>query len=227
MKNQSFHNNQTYNSQLLKHLIRFPYFKNELVSKNNPSQINQGYIIKKDIIKTLKEKYALKEIYNILQDNKILDGINYHNCDSNYQKVIQFLYKNINLFLNGIKRIESNEIQFIFVPNETISKKFIDNNRHSQLIYIDEFEIIDKDFYSYLKKLYKNNLQILPIDYILIEGKIILTINNGQKFIYEIAYINPDGGDIIVEYLIEFPFFNNIPYYKFIYFSKFPKIWIE
>ena len=62
------------------------------------------------------------------------------------------------MFLNGIKRIESNQIQFIFVPNETTSKKFIDNNRHSQLIYIDEFEIIDKDFYSYLKKLYKNNI---------------------------------------------------------------------
>ena len=47
----------------------------------------------------MKEKYALKEIYNILQDNKILDGINYHNCDSNYQNIIQFLNKNNNGFL--------------------------------------------------------------------------------------------------------------------------------
>ena len=140
MKNQSFHNNQPYNSQLLKHLIRFPFFKNELVSKNNPSQINQGYIIKKDIIKTLKEKHALKELYNILQENTILQGINYHNCDSNYQNIIQFLYKNNNGYLNGIKRIESSEIPYIFNPNETfISKKFIDN-KPSQLIYIDEFK---------------------------------------------------------------------------------------
>ena len=213
MKNQSFHNNQPYNSQLLKHLIRFPYFKNELVSKNNPSQINQGYIIKKDIIKTLKEKYALKEIYNILQDNKILDGINYHNCDSNYQNIIQFLNDNNDGLLNGIKRIESNEIQYIFNQNETfISKKFINNNKQSKLIYLDEFEIIDKDFESYLKELYNNKLQILPINYILIEGKIILSINDGQNAIYEIVYINPEGGDIIVEYLIEAPYFINTPY---------------
>ena len=65
MKNQSFYNNQPDNSQLLKHLIRFPFFKNELVSKKNLSQINQIYIIKKEIIKTLKEKYFLKELYII------------------------------------------------------------------------------------------------------------------------------------------------------------------
>ena len=204
---------EPYNSQLLKYLIRFPYFKNELVSKNNSSQINQGYIIKKDIIKTLKEKYALKEIYNILQDNKILDGINYHNCDSNYQNIIQFLNDNNNGFLNGIKRIESNEIQYIFNPNDNfISKKFFNNNKQSKLIYLDEFEIIDKDFESHLKELYNNKLQILPIDYILIEGKIILSINAGQNAIYEIAYINPEGGDIIIEYLIEAPYSNNTPY---------------
>ena len=192
-----------YESQLLKHLIRFPFFKNELKTANNSSQIYKGYLVKSEIIKIFKEKYDLKKIFNTLVDNKLFDGINYNNCDFNYPKIIYFLNENNNTYLKGIKEIESSEIPYIIKPNESnISIKFINNNQ-SKLIYLDEFEIIDEAFYLYLQGLYKNNIQIIPVDYILIEGKIVLSIIFGQKYFYEIVNINPDGGNIIGEYLIE------------------------
>ena len=40
--------------------------------------------------------------------------------------------------------------------------------------------------------------------YLTIENKIFLDIIIGQSRIYEIVSLNPNGGDIIVEYLIEF-----------------------
>ena len=209
MNNQSSYINQLYNSHYLRHLIRFPFFKNELISKNNPYQIKEAYLIKSNIIMKFKEKYALKEIFNILQENKILDGINYYNCDSNYPKIIQFLNDNKTRYFIEMKKIETSGLPITFNKNEDIiSPKYINNKK---LIYLNDFEIIDKDFGSYLIESYKNNLQILPIDYILVEGKIILSIIYEQKYIYEIAHINPEGGEIIVEYLIEVKIENNIP----------------
>ena len=192
-----------YNSQFLKHLIRFPYFKNELISNNNSSQIYIGYLIKNEILEKFKEKYVLKKLLDILKENKLLDGINYQNCDSNYPNIIKFLNEKNNTYLNDIKKIENTEIPYIIKPNDSfISTKFI-NNKQSKLIYLDEFEIIDKDFALHLQNIYKNNIQIFPVYYILIEGKIILSIFFGQQYIYEIVYINPDRGNIIVEYLIQ------------------------
>ena len=192
-------------SQLLKHLIRFPFFKKELKEINNSSQIYKGYLIKSDIIKIFKEKYDLKNLFDILEKNKLFDGINYSKCDSNYQNILKFLDENNNVYLNGIKKIENSEIPYNFKPNEGLFlAKFINNNQ----IYLDEFEIIDESFCLYLQGLYKNNIQIIPVNYILIEGKIVLSIIYGQKYIYEIVYINPEGGNIIVEYLIE-PIINN------------------
>ena len=209
MNKQSSYINQLYNSHYLRHLIRFPFFKNELISKNNPYQIKEAYLIKSNIIMKFKEKYALKEIFNILQENKILDGINYYNCDSNYPKIIQFLNDNKTRYFIEMKKIETSGLPITFNKNEDIiSPKYINNKK---LIYLNDFEIIDKDFGSYLIESYKNNLQILPIDYVLKEGKIILSIIYEQKYIYEIAHINPEGGEIIVEYLIEVKIENNIP----------------
>ena len=45
-------NNKIYESQYLKHLIRFPFFKSELISNNNfvENNINIGYLVKSDVI---------------------------------------------------------------------------------------------------------------------------------------------------------------------------------
>ena len=207
--NISSNDNSPYNSQLLKHLIRYPLFKLGLISNKNSSKIYKGYIIKNDIIKTIKEKYALKKLYDYLDKNNILKGINYQNCDSNFPNIIKFLNEKNNAYLNAIKKIEKTEIPYIIKSNiNSFSAKYI-NNKQSKLIYLNEFEIIDQEFGLYLQKLYKNNLYILPVNYILIEGKIILSIIFEQKYIHEIVYINPDGGDIIYEYIIEVLTHNN------------------
>ena len=198
------------NTQILKHLIKFHFYKNELRKNNNSSQIYKGYLIKSDIINIFKEKYDLKKIFDFLEKNNIFNQINYQNFDSNFQKIIQILNENDNSDFNGIKKIKSLEIpnaNIITLNENLISKKFISKNQ-SKLIYLDEFEIIDQDFALYLKGIYKNKIQIIQVNYILIESKIILSINYEQKYFYEIVYINPEGGNIIVEYLIE-PIINN------------------
>ena len=198
------------NTQILKHLIKFHFYKKELRKKNNSSQIYKGYLIRSEIINIFKEKYDLKIILDSLEKNNIFNQINYQNFDSNFQKIIQILNENDSSDFNGIKKIKSQEIpnaNIITLNENLISKKFISKNL-SKLIYLDEFEIIDQDFAFYLKGLYKNKIQIIQVNYILIESKIILSINYEQKYIYEIVYINPEGGNIIVEYLIE-PIINN------------------
>ena len=86
--------------------------------------------------------------------------------------------------------------------------------------YIDNFEIIDKDFYTFLLQKFGNELKWFHFsaNYVIIEEKIFLIINYDREYqtkIYEIISINPEGGDIIVEYLIEVinpynKFFNDI-----------------
>lgn len=192
-----------YQSEFLKHLIRFPFSKQELISPFDfHNNLNKVYLIKKEVIGKLKEIYSLKKLFEILSINNLLVGISYQNCDSNYSKISKYLNENKSNYINGIKKIEiPGVINFNEIEN-SFTTKYIDNNPN--LNYIDGFEIIDQEFASFLNQKFYNGLKMFICYYSTIENKILLIINlNQTSYIYEIVSINQDGGDIIIEYLIE------------------------
>ena len=112
-----------YNSEFLKHLLRFAYLKGEIFSKSNrfKNNLNQAYIINSALMNKLKELYNLKDIITYLNNYQILAGINYQNCDNNFPKISKFLNENQINYINT-----SSGIKFIFQPSDL--KKDINGN---------------------------------------------------------------------------------------------------
>ena len=120
--------------------------------------------------------------------------------DANYQNLSKFLNENQINYINNIRQIE-NKTNIKFNENEGILVIKTLNNK-SNLKYIDDFEIIDRDFAEFLNRTFNNTINFYKVYYLKIENKILLIIHCNQKYIYEIANLNND--DIItVEYLIE------------------------
>ena len=97
-----------YYSLNLKHLIRFPYFKKELISPSTSLEknIRSAYLINNRIMEKLTVIYNLKKLLEILFEQKLLDGITYKNCDENYNKMNLFLNKNHIEYINNIQKFE-------------------------------------------------------------------------------------------------------------------------
>ena len=75
-------------------------------------------------------------------------------------------------------------------------------NNNSNLIYIDDFELIDEEFAQYLFQMFNHCLTFYKVDYAKINNKIFLIIYLNQNPIYEIIEIN-NNNIIRVLYLIE------------------------
>ena len=200
--------NTAYYSENLKHLIRYPFFKKELKNPENSSQRNlrNAYLINIQMINKFKEIYKLKKLFDILDDKKLLYGISYENCDNNYIKIIEFLNSNEKEYIENLKKVEQPGGIKIEGKNIDIQTKKLENQNN--LEYIDNFEIIDRDFYTFLLQKFGQELKwfLFSANYAIMEGKIFLVINydkDYQTIIYELVSINHEGGDIIVEYLIE------------------------
>ena len=104
------------------------------------------------------------------------------------------------MILINIKRYDSQGI-ITFEDNEkNFSYKYIANQQG--LAYLDDFEIIDQGLANILNNKFNKSLTLIQVYYLSENNKIFLAINLNQTYIYEIASINPDGGNIIVEYLI-------------------------
>ena len=172
------------------------------IKVNNINIINfhQAYIVPKGVLNKLNEIYSINEAISYLNDNQQLNSINYNNFDENYQNISIFLNKNQLNYINNIKQNE-HSIGTKFNQNEVslVLKNF---NNQNNLKYIDDFEIIDKDFAIYLFQLFKNNITIYKVDYTKIETKLFLVININQDYIYEIVNLK-DNDSITVEYLIK------------------------
>ena len=133
-------NEYGYNSEILKHLIRFLFFKNKLIHNPKKNMVSV-YLIKCEVIKKFKEQYKLREIiFKLLEDNKILEQLNYQNCNMNYPKISKLLNTNNIDYINSIKSYET-QILNNFNSNESfIIQKKLNNN--PRLIYYDNFEVI-------------------------------------------------------------------------------------
>ena len=195
-------NNNTYNSEILKHLLRFYYFKEEFKTDNDLKKIkkNEAYIIKSDVLNKLQRKYNIKEIYKFLYDYGQLNGITYHNFNLNYPTIWKYLNQTQNIYVQQIKALEtSGLIQFTKNESEFIAKIFYEQ---PHLKYLDGFVLIDKEFASSLKNLFKESINILSINYLTYGDKMLLKIDFNHSYIYEIVkYNNKQNFEVI--YLIE------------------------
>ena len=192
---------------MLKNLIRFSYFKKELFYQSNSSKIFEGFIVKNEIINILKQRYNIFEIMKFLENNNMLKGISFKNINSFYPSINNYLNNSKPAYMASIKQFEIRD-NFSLIGNHGIFyPKYINNNIN--LKYIDKFEIIDKEFASFLSKIFNNHIDLLPINFVFKDGKIILAIKLKQNYIYEISSVN-NSDDIIFENLIEIN--NNINY---------------
>ena len=193
---------KSYFFENMKHLIRYPYFKQEIISTYNAEQnyLKDAYLINKNIINRFKQLYNLRNLMDNLYNQKLLEGVTYQNCDDNYGKIYEYLNRyQINYINNILQNIQLGKGEFN--RNEKIySAKTINNQPN--LIYVDNFEIIDQEYYSFLSNKFCKGISGLKITLANVEGKILLLIDYGETYIYEIIRYSQNG-DIIVEYLIE------------------------
>ena len=200
--------NEVYNSNILMNLIKFAFYKmklNELI-KSGQNQAFSAYLINKEVINKLKQIYKAKEIIGLLSDSKQLDGITYENANQNFPKISKFLNDNKPEYINSFKDLETKGgISFSNTEGNISLKRF---NNNQNLFYVEDFEIIDKEFATFLSSKFKINLTILPIIILPRENKIFTIITYNQNYIYEIVI--PNNENIYkAEYILEI--LNNNP----------------
>ena len=195
--------NQRYRSDILQHLIRFYFFKKELISQTNNSQ--NGFclvnVINSQIIKKFKDIYHLKEIYEFIDNNIRLKGITYQNCDNNYSLILEEIYKTAFLNNDQIRQYENKGgINFTEKENCLEIKKF---NNQPNLEYIEDFEIIDQNFAKFLNQKFGGKLIMTPACYSKIKDMIFMIIKLDKTYALEIVSSNPQDKAFIMDYLIE------------------------
>ena len=196
------HNFRRYYSENLKHLIRIIYLKRELIQPNLKfKSMKSAYLINKQIIDKFRQIYNIDELFGILENKNLLNGITYKNCDNNYRKIYDLLNEEYYNFIEEISKKEKIGTISFNIDDIIFKAKYINNQPN--LSYIDNFEIIDPDFYNFLKQKFGEDLLMHQAYYAPIEDKIFLIICFNQTYIYEIISFSPKGGDIIIEYLIE------------------------
>ena len=143
-------NTNRYVSEYLKHLIKTIYFKKEFLMPYNKfrNNITQEFIVKKDIIFDLKQKFKLNEIIPKIENHPKLNGITYHNFDSKFNLIIEAINDRDYNYFNSIKKYD-NPGEINYTHEQSILKTKNINNQVG-LKYIDKFEIIDTGFAIFL-----------------------------------------------------------------------------
>ena len=170
-------------SNILRNLIKFEFYKIKLneLNKSRQNEDFSAYLINKEVIKKLKQIYKVEEIIAFLSDNKQLEGIAYENANQSFPKISKFLYENKPEYINSLKDLEmSGGINFTNNEGKLSFKKV---NNDQNLIYIEDFEIIDNEFATFLSDKFKITLMILPIIILPRDNKIFSIIEYNQNYI--------------------------------------------
>ena len=108
--------------------------------------------------------YNLNEVITYLDNNQQLNGINYNNFNDNYIKLSQHLNENQKNYINKIKQMELEKINYF---NENGNFPSINNiNGNYNLKYIDNFVLIDEEFAQYLFQMFNQSLTFYQVNYI-------------------------------------------------------------
>ena len=91
-------------------------------------------------------------------------------------------------YINSFKDLEvKGGIDFTNTEGNISLKRF---NNNQNLIYVEDFEIIDNEFATFLSSKFVVNLMILPVIILPRENKIFTIITYNQNYIYEIVIPN-------------------------------------
>ena len=192
----------------LKQLTRIFYFQKDLEENMNLSQkkieiteINSDYfyIIDKKIIKQYKDSFKYNILNKFLQNYNTFKNISYNNFEENFFNIICSL-KSANK--NYFEYIEKQEKE-LKLPNNKSSFTVIKDNKRN-IIYIKDFEIINKDIFLFFNKnkIIQNNQSISCICF-LGDGNILISFNFENKNFYEIGFVDQENKNFIIEYLIK------------------------
>ena len=197
-----------YDSNYLKHLIKTYFFKKEFFSEYSAfqKQLTSAYIINKKVIHKLNEMFKLTYLYDDLlqyiESNSQLRDIKYQNYNDKYPIISQFLNESHNNYINEIKQIENKGIISFSKEESYLNYKYLNNNK--DLLNIDDFDIIDKEFGEFLIEKYKSNIDIKQIHFAYLKNNNIILMSD---IIYEIASFDSNY-NFTVQYLAKFNSFN-------------------
>ena len=196
-------NNNMKTSEYLKHLIRTIYLKQEFLLPNGQfrNQVFSAYLIKKEILKDLKEKFRLNELILKIEKNPKLNGISFRNFDNKFPSIIEAINESDNDYFNSIKQYDTPGAINYTLGESLLQKNNI--NGLNGLHYIDNFEIIDGGFANFLYNRFNQQLHLPQANFIIIENYILLMINLNNEYTYEILSFT-QSCELTVEYLIYF-----------------------
>ncbi len=193
----------------LKQLLKIIYFQHEfqrniniahkMVPTNSDKYI---YLINKKFIDKYKNYFHNEKLYQILISDQKTKKLNYEDIDKQFINIVNHLKKlnetDINLILEKESKFEDN-----FTPvNDSFEIKLL-NDKKNPLNYINDFEIINEDIYSFFvnNNLIKND-QIIKSNFIIGDGKILLIFKYNNNNYYEIGTIDKSY-NFIIEYLLK------------------------
>ena len=131
------------NNIFLKHLLKNEYFKKDIYAFRN-TQI--GYAIDSQFMKKLVGMYNLSEKIGIL--NTQANWLTYQNFENYYTHILKILSQN-NIVPIDIQSINNiNEIRNPIIPKKV-----------GNLLYLDNFALIDKDFGAFLYEISNKSIK--------------------------------------------------------------------
>ena len=189
---------------ILIQLIKMYYFKKKIIDEINKEyakkdELNEIILIKKDIIKKYLDKFNYDILSNFLEEN--FKNLNYSSLEKYLETTIYSIKTQLRDYYGEITLKEGIEKSLNFEGNEYILKEKPISLKDKILMHIDDFDVIDKDIFSFFVKnnIIKEN-QVIKGQYIAGEGKYFLCYNYNN---FQIGSFNMDSQSFTTEYIIE------------------------
>ena len=157
-------------------------------------------MIKKDIINDLKTKFKLNEIILKIESNPNLRNITYQDFENKFPLILETIIKSDRNYFNSLSQYNSPGAFNFIGEISKLNYKYINNQE--KLKYLDNFELIDTGFATFLQKFFFHNIYLLSGNFIFIDNFILIIINDNNEFIYEIHSYDSNC-ELKIEYLME------------------------
>ena len=193
-------------NQHLIQLIKIYYFKkyiiNEMPGIKIKYETKEIILIKKDIINKYLKSYNYTKLSDYL--SKTFESINYKNLENNLVTLLKIIKRDLKDYYDELNLKEDLANSFNFIGNEYELKQKPYTYKEKTLKYIDDFDIIDKDIFSFFVNynIIKEN-QVIKGEYISDEGQIFLAYCYNGVNNFQIISLNNNKDDFISEYIIE------------------------
>ena len=193
-------------NQHLIQLIKIYYFKkyiiNEMPGIKIKYETKEIILIKKDIINKYLKSFDYTKLFDYL--SKTFESINYKNLENNLETLLKIIKRDLKDYYDELNLKEDLANSFNFIGNEYELKQKPYTYKEKTLKYIDDFDIIDKDIFSFFvnNNIIKKN-QVIKGEYISDKGQIFLAYDYDGVNNFQIVSLNKNKNGFITEYIIE------------------------